>query len=110
MNPVEIKKERIELKVAGSGAMEAYVARPVSGGPHPGLIVFQEAFGVNSHIRNVTDRFAAQGYVAIAPELFHRTAPPGFRGNYSDFASMLPHREALTTEAAEADVHATYDW
>ena len=90
--------------------MQAYVARPASGSPHPGLMVFQEAFGVNSHIRNVTERFAEQGYVAIAPELFHRTAPPGYEGNYSDFASVMPHYQAVTSETAEADVQATYDW
>jgi dienelactone hydrolase len=68
LSEIEIARERLELKVANSGPMGAYVARPAGTGPHPGLIVFQEAYGVNSHIRNVTDRFAAQGYVAIAPE------------------------------------------
>lgn len=65
MSHLEIATERIELNVAGSGLMGAYVAQPAGTGPHPGLIVFQEAYGVNSHIRNVTDRFAAQGFVAI---------------------------------------------
>lgn len=105
-----IVKEKIELKVDDSTPMQAYVARPASGGPHPGLMVFQEAFGVNSHIRNVTDRFAEQGYVAIAPELFHRTAPAGFEGNYNDFPSVMPHYQAVTNEAAEADVQATFNW
>ena len=80
-----IVKEKVELAVADGTRMAAYVARPEHGGPHPGLLVFQEAFGVNHHIRNVTERFAAEGYVAIAPELFHRTAPPGFEGSYTDF-------------------------
>jgi carboxymethylenebutenolidase len=106
----EIVKETIELTVPGSSPMAAYVARPASDGRHPGLIVFQEAFGVNGHIRNVTERFAAQGYVAIAPELFHRTAPAGFEGNYKDFAAMKPHYEAVTSEATEVDTRATYDW
>ncbi len=110
MNKISITKEAIELKVTDASPMAAYVARPSAGGPHPGLIVFQEAFGVNPHIRNVTDRFAAEGYVAVAPELFHRTAPRGFEGNYKDFPSVKPHYEALTNEAAEADIHATYDW
>jgi carboxymethylenebutenolidase len=110
MSQNQIRKQRVELAVRGSGPMAAYVAQPASPGPHPGLMVFQEAFGVNSHIRNVTDRFAAQGYVAIAPELFHRTAPPGFEGNYQDFPAVMPHAQAVTTEAAEADVRATYDW
>jgi carboxymethylenebutenolidase len=90
--------------------MAAYVARPSAPGRHPGLMVFQEAFGVNSHIRNVTERFAGQGYVAIAPELFHRTAPAGFEGDYQDFPSVMPHYQALTNEAAEADIRAVYDW
>lgn len=110
MSQTSIVAESIELKVEGSTPMGAYVARPAGGGPHPGLLVFQEAFGVNSHIRNVTERFAHEGYVAIAPELFHRTAPLGFEGNYKDFPSVMPHYQALTNEAAEANVRATYDW
>jgi carboxymethylenebutenolidase len=110
MAQVGIVKEQIELKVADRTTMQAYVARPASGGLHPGLMVFQEAFGVNSHIRNVTERFAEQGYVAVAPELFHRTVPPGYEGSYSDFPSVMPHYQAVTNEAAEADVRATYDW
>lgn len=105
-----VQTEKIDLKVAGSDPMGAYVAKPAGAGPHPGLIVFQEAFGVNGHIRNVTERFAAQGYVAIAPELFHRTAPPGFEGDYKSFPSVEPHYKALTNEGAEADVRAAYEW
>jgi carboxymethylenebutenolidase len=110
MSQNEIRKQHVELEVRASRPMAAYVAQPASAGRHPGLMVFQEAFGVNSHIRNVTDRFAAQGYVAIAPELFHRTAPPGFEGNYQDFPAVMPHAQAVTAETAEADVAATYDW
>lgn len=110
MSENEIARERIELTVAGTRPMGAYASRPAGAGPHPGVIVFQEAYGVNSHIRNVTDRFAAQGYVAIAPELFHRTAPPGFEGKYGDFPSVQPHYQAITPDAAEADVRTTYDW
>jgi carboxymethylenebutenolidase len=110
MLPGGIVKEKIQLKVADSTPMSAYVARPASGDPHPGLMVFQEAFGVNSHIRKVTERFAEEGYVAIAPELFHRTAPAGFEGDYKDFPSVKPHYQAVTNEAAEADVAATFGW
>ncbi len=73
------------------------------------IIVLQEAFGVNSHIRDVTDRFAAQGYVGIAPELFHRTAP-GFEGNYKDFSSVMPHMQAMTTQGAQSDLRAVFAW
>lgn len=102
--------EKIQLKVADSSPMQACVARPDSKGQHPGLMVFQEAFGVNAHIRDVTERFAEQGFVAIAPELFHRTAPAGFEASYSDFPSIRPHMQAVTAEAAEADIRAAYDW
>ena len=105
-----ITAKNVQLKVADNTTMQAYVARPASGGPHAGLMVFQEAYGVNSHIRHVTERFAEQGYVAIAPELFHRTAPAGFEGDYKDFPSVMPHYQALTNQAAEADIRATYEW
>ena len=109
MAELSITTERVQLPVQGSTPMPAYVARPDSG-TYPGLMVFQEAFGVNAHIRDVTERFAREGYVAIAPELYHRTAPPGFEARYSDFASLRPHIAAVTTEAAEADVRAAYEW
>ncbi|MGA2413377.1 MAG: dienelactone hydrolase family protein [Candidatus Sulfotelmatobacter sp.] len=110
MGQVAIIQENIELSVGEGTRMGAYVAQPEHGGPHPGLLVFQEAFGVNHHIRDVCERFAAQGYVAIAPELFHRTAPPGFEGSYTDFAAVRPHLQAVTTETATADVRASYEW
>lgn len=107
---MQIETEKIELRVPGTPPMGAYVARPAGAGRYPGLIVFQEAFGVNGHIRKVTDRFAAAGYMAIAPELFHRTAPIGYEGDYKNFPSVRPHYQAVTNEAAEADIQATYDW
>lgn len=54
------------------GKMEAYESRPKDGGARPGIIVLMEAFGVNSHIKDVTERVAREGYVAIAPDLYHR--------------------------------------
>ena len=105
-----ISTETVDLAVEGSSPMVAYVARPNAPGRHPGLMVFQEAYGVNHHIRDVTERFAAQGYLAIAPELFHRTAPKGFEGDYKNFPSVMPHYQAVTNEAAEADIRSTYEW
>ncbi len=107
---LEIVKENKELDVADGTRMGAYVARPEHGGPYPGLLLFQEAFGVNHHIRNVSERFASEGYVVIAPELFHRTAPAGFEISYADFPSVMPHLQAVTAETAEADTRSAYDW
>src|SRR4029077_14183226 len=60
-----------ELKAADGFALSAYRADP-AGTPRGALVVAQEIFGVNSHIRSVCDGFAADGYVAIAPALFDR--------------------------------------
>ncbi|MFB2769206.1 dienelactone hydrolase family protein [Pelatocladus sp. BLCC-F211] len=60
----------------------AYIAQPQEPGCYPGVIVLQEIFGVNSHIRDVTERIAREGYVAIAPALFERVAP-GFETGYT---------------------------
>ncbi|WP_428330999.1 dienelactone hydrolase family protein [Mucilaginibacter sp.] len=102
----------VNLKVADGTDMEAYTAIPKDavGKNAPGLILLQEAFGVNHHIRNVADSFAAQGYVVIAPELFHRTAPPYLEGDYADFGAIAPHCNALTNEGSGADLKAAYHW
>ena len=105
-NPV---REKVELEVADGTRMAAYAVRSAAPGPHPGVIVLQEAFGVNSHIRHVADRLAQAGFAAVAPELFHRTAP-GFEGSYKDFASVLPHARAVTPSTAEIDLRATFEW
>jgi carboxymethylenebutenolidase len=79
---MQTTSERITIPVGGA-SMGAYLARPTGGGTHPGVLVFQEIFGINHHIRSVADRVAAEGYVALAPELFHRTAP-GIELGYDD--------------------------
>jgi carboxymethylenebutenolidase len=110
MSEPAIFKEHAELSVTDGTRMAAYVARPQPKGQHPGLLLFQEAFGVNHHIRNVAERFAAEGYVVIAPELFHRTAPAGFETGYTDFSAVMPHLQAVTPETAELDTQAAYEW
>ncbi|QNP28576.1 dienelactone hydrolase family protein [Cylindrospermopsis curvispora] len=64
------------------GSIDGYLAEPVATGIYPGIVVLQEIFGVNEHIRDVTERIARLGYVAIAPALFQRQAP-GFEAGYS---------------------------
>ena len=60
------------LTAADSHQLGAYRADP-QGKPKGGMVVIQEIFGVNNHIRNVCDRLAEQGYAAVAPALFDRT-------------------------------------
>ena len=60
-----------EVAVDGPhGALPAHLAVPAGDGPWPGLVVVHELFGLNADIRRITDRFAAAGYVALAPDLF----------------------------------------
>ncbi len=105
-----IATEKHTLTVADGSSMQAFVARPEEKGSFPGILVFQEAFGVNGHIRDVAQRIAGEGYVAIAPELFHRSAAPGFEVRYDDFPSAMPHMKALTEQGLADDVRASYEW
>jgi carboxymethylenebutenolidase len=61
--------EQIQLNTTRTQCIGAYLAKP-KGTPKGGIVVVQEIFGVNLHMRNVTDRFAEHGYVAIAPAFF----------------------------------------
>jgi carboxymethylenebutenolidase len=63
--------KHFSLTTTDNHSLGAYRAEP-SGTPRGAMVVAQEIFGVNSHIRNVCDRLAAQGYVALAPALFDR--------------------------------------
>jgi carboxymethylenebutenolidase len=61
----------VKLQASDSHELDAYVAQP-SGTPRAGLVVVQEIFGVNEHIRSVADRFAEEGFFAVAPAIFDR--------------------------------------
>jgi carboxymethylenebutenolidase len=64
----------ISLQAADGFSVPAYVAQP-QGKPRGAIVVVQEIFGVNSHIRSVADRFAVEGYLAVAPSTFERVKP-----------------------------------
>ncbi|MGH9518717.1 MAG: dienelactone hydrolase family protein, partial [Terriglobales bacterium] len=96
----------IELEVDDGSRMLAYAAQPAAWGER-GVIVLQEAFGVNAHIRSVAERLVQLGYRTIAPELYHRTAP-GFEGDYENIASAMPHMQALSGDALDADLRAAH--
>ena len=65
--------ERITI-TAPDGTFSAYVARP-SRSPAPAVVVIQEIFGVNQVMRDITDGLAAEGFLAICPDLFWRIEP-----------------------------------
>lgn len=103
----DIRTEKLEIAV-GDGTMGAYVARPADDIARPAVIIFMEIFGVNSHIREVTERVAREGYVAIAPDYFHRTGP-GIELAYDDagMAEGMGHLGQLVADSMIDDARAT---
>ena len=98
--------ENITLIAEDGHRLSAYRAAP-KGTPRGGLVVIQEIFGVNSHIRNLTDGFAADGYVALAPALFDRVER-GYESGYApqDIERGRAVRGKLSIEDAVKDVRA----
>ncbi len=68
---MEIASGTVQVPAA-DGAMSASLSRPVAGGTYPGVVVVQEAFGLNAHIKDVAARIAREGYVTLAPDLYYR--------------------------------------
>jgi carboxymethylenebutenolidase len=69
--PVPDTVERQDISYSSkTGQVEAYLAVPGGAGPHPAVLVVQEVFGLVQHIREVADRFAAEGYLALVPDLY----------------------------------------
>ncbi len=96
----------IELTAADGHKLAAYRADP-SGKPRGGIVVIQEIFGVNSHIRQVADGFAADGYVAIAPAMFDRVQKNVELGyTPEDIAKGREIRGKVTNDMAVKDAEA----
>jgi carboxymethylenebutenolidase len=102
--------KHIELSAADGFQLDAYVAEPKAE-PRAGLVVLQEIFGVNHHIRSVTDRFAAEGYLAIAPALFDRVAK-GIELGYdqSTMQAAIETRAKIPLEQTLLDMDAAIHW
>ena len=102
--------EYITLKAADGHELSAYIARP-TGQPIAGLVVVQEIFGVNAHIRFVADGYAKDGFLAVAPALFDRIergVELGYDGEDAQKArSFIPKLDA---EQALLDVAAALDF
>ena len=75
-----------------------------SGDPKGGIVVVQEAFGVNDHIEDVCRRFAGEGWLAVAPHMFHRTGDPKL--GYGNISEVMPHMQAMTADGILADFDA----
>ncbi|HEY8296470.1 MAG TPA: dienelactone hydrolase family protein [Candidatus Baltobacteraceae bacterium] len=92
------------------GAIAAYAASPKNAGPDtPGIVVVMHIWGVDTSIRDVVRRYAKEGYVAIAPDLYSRFHAPSGDG-VSDIATFRPFAKQLLDAQADADIRAAANW
>lgn len=92
------------LRAADGHELDAYVAEP-PGPPRGGVVVVQEIFGVTGHIQRVTDQYAAQGYLAIAPAMFDRVER-GVTLEYREIEQGRAHMQRLKWQGTLADIAA----
>jgi len=106
---IDVATDTVTIAVGDGTQMLGHVARPkVAPSGLPGILIFQEAFGVNDYLREVVVRFAELGFVALAPELYHRSGD-GTVGAYdAGRREMAQYSKATTTEGLIADINAAY--
>jgi carboxymethylenebutenolidase len=96
------------IPVGDKDSMDLWVQRPPA--PQaPVVLVLQEICGVNSHLRDVARRVADIGYLAVAPDLFHRTAKR-FEGAHDDLAPSVVHARQMTPDGLVDDLRAVHAW
>ncbi len=102
----------IKIPVEDGTTLPAYLARPATGPAPTGVIVAHELFGVNPDIRGVADDLAGAGFLAIAPEFYHRDAAPGGWLERDDAGRQEGFRylHRLGRDQALADVAAAMEW
>ena len=76
MYPPEIQASMVQYPSQDGTQINAYLSRPAAAGRYPGVVVIMEAFGLNDHIKDVARRFAEQGYIAVAPDMYTREGAP----------------------------------
>lgn len=88
---------------AGDKPMGVYVSRPAAPDKAPAVLVLQEIFGVNSYVRRIADRVAAAGFLAFAPDLFHRLGDR-WEGRYDDFPPAIERMQRFDDEVCLRDL------
>jgi len=91
------------------GAMPVYLAEPTAPGRHPAVIVIMEAFGLNGHIEDVARRIAAEGYVALAPDIYWRQLPDNKVG-YDELPKAIGLMQKVKDDKVVQDLSAALDF
>jgi carboxymethylenebutenolidase len=106
-----VNSTQLQIDVDGS-RMPAYLARPdAASGPHAAVIILQEIFGVNREVKRIADLVASAGYVALAPNYYHRTHPE-LNEPYTDEGLQRGFAAAgnVSRESLRKDVAACIEW
>ena len=98
----------VDISVNGQ-TMEGYLTQPEGNGSHPAVVVVQEIWGVNSHIQFITDRLPAQGYVGLAPAMFHREGRMTM-GLHEEMDTAIARMGRCTDTNIVTDVKAAVDY
>jgi carboxymethylenebutenolidase len=102
------QSETIDLPVDGQ-PMAAIVTRPDGSGPWPGIVVVMEAFGVNEYIKDVSHQLAEAGYIAVAPDFYHRLGRLKTAG-YDDFTESRKMMATMRDDEVVKDASAALDY
>jgi carboxymethylenebutenolidase len=101
------------------GVADAYLAHPADGLPHPGVLLYQDAFGLRPHLSSMADRLAAAGYAVLVPNVFYRhgRTPVFDLPEFIDtsarpdiFQQIGPVMQQLTPDLVERDAGAYLRW
>jgi carboxymethylenebutenolidase len=104
---METTSEMIQI-TAPDGQIPALLARPKPAGKHPAVIVVMEAFGLNDHIKDVATRIAAEGYVALAPDMYYREGSPV--ATYENLPEAIRLMSGLTDDGIVRDIAAAVSY
>jgi carboxymethylenebutenolidase len=106
-DPSAIAGEDLVFTGAGGDAVNGYLARPADPETRPGMIVIHEAMGLNEHIRDVTNRFANLGYVALGVDLYTREGGPPPMG---DIPAMMKRLFSMSDATVLGDLQGATDF
>jgi carboxymethylenebutenolidase len=107
-SPAGVIEELLTLDVRGESC-PAFLMRPDRPGPHPAVVIGQEATGPNAFIRRTAVEMARMGYVTVVPDYYHGAGPPDPEG-YEDLDTLLPYIDALDFRRGAYDVMSALDY
>ena len=99
--PARLSAEQLTFPGSAGTPVNGYLARPAAPGAHPGMIVIHEAGGLNDHIRDVTNRIANLGYVALDVDLYTREGGPPPAG---DMEALMKRLFSMSDETVLGDL------